>query len=183
MTAAQFNIVCNAIQAIGTAATPLVVVYLGARFLRHQTIQEAALSEKAKHYSTISPLINRIFSYRLMVGDFLERKPEEILKAKRDADHEFWSYYYVWSDNFIQLYNKFMHDSFTIYGGHGAKALINVDPQYYPFKPDPRTTNADGQQWQGFADKPVNTQHLVSLYRQIGDAISKDMGMGRKRGT
>ena len=51
MELAEFNAICNAIQAIGTAATPLVVAYIGARFIHRQTIHEAALSEKAKHYN------------------------------------------------------------------------------------------------------------------------------------
>ncbi len=177
MTVDQLNIICNVAQAVGTVATPLVVAILGARFIHRQTIQEAALSEKAKHYGAISPLINRIFSYRRMVGDFLERKPEDILRAKRDADHEFWTYYYIWSDRFIAAYNSFMEDSFATFGEHGTKALIHADPRYYPIGPDPKTQNANGQPWRGFSGKPVDLKQLTSLYKEVLGAISKDMGM------
>ena len=72
MELAEFNAICNAIQAIGTAATPLVVAYIGARFIHRQTIHEAAVSEKAKHYITSARklLTNRSYgvSYHLCSG-------------------------------------------------------------------------------------------------------------------
>lgn len=179
MELAQFNAVCNAIQAVGTVATPLVVAILGARYIHRQAIHETVLSEKAKHYSVISPLLNQIYSYRLMVGDFLERSPEEILQAKRSADHEFWTFSYIWSTGFIENYKAFMDECFSTFDATGTKALINAESKYYPVKPAPKTCNADGKPWPGFAERPVDKWKLMAIYRRIGDAISKDMKLSR----
>lgn len=175
----HFNIICNVIQSLGATATPLVVAIIGARYIRRQSLHEASISEKAKHYSVICPLINRIYSYRLMVGDFLERKPEEILKAKREADHEFWAYHYIWSEAFIANYNEFMDESFSTFGKHGTKALINAESHYYPIQPEPSPSGSNVPAWQGFSNKPVDRAQLANLYRKIGDSISNDLGMRR----
>ncbi len=135
MELAEFNAICNAIQAIGTAAIPLVVAYIGARFIHRQTIHEAALSEKAKHYNKICPLINRIHAYRLRRGDFLNQSPESILKAKRVADHELWAFFYIWPADFTKCYLSFMKDCFDDFQGEGNKALINVESKHHPIKP------------------------------------------------
>src|SRR5919199_1644123 len=93
------------------------------------------MSEKVKHYSYISPLLNQIFAYRYRVGDFLDRSPESVLEAKRKADHEFWTFEYLWSNEFRRLYHEFMLDSFSVYGPEGTRALLRVNGSLYPVKP------------------------------------------------
>src|SRR5436853_539438 len=83
-----------------TVAVPVVLAVAAHVLNRRQKSFEAAMSEKVKHYSYLSPFLNQIFAYRYRVGDFLDRSPESVLEAKRRADHEFWTFEYLWSEDF-----------------------------------------------------------------------------------
>jgi hypothetical protein len=181
MGLAELNAYSNAMQALGTFATPVVVAIIGAKFIRQQAVHEAALTERVKHYGRLCPLINRIYAYRLRRGDFLNQSPESILKAKRVADHEFWAFFYVWSEQFKQSYFEFMKDCFAEFQGEGKKALINVESQHHSIKAKPSTTNADGTPWPGFSGNSVNRQRLTALYHSLMAIISADIGLRTSR--
>ena len=48
------------------------------------------------------------------------------LEAKRKADHEFWTFEYLWSPEFRKRYHDFMRQTFATFGGKGTRARIRV---------------------------------------------------------
>jgi hypothetical protein len=163
-----------ALELIRTAASlavPFVLVWAAHMLQRRQKYFEAVMSEKVKHYGTLSPLMNLIFSYRMRVGDFLERNPESVLEAKRKADHEFWTFEYLWSPDFRIAYHEFMDKAFQAFNKEGTKALIRVDGNLYPLKP----TTPD---WVAFTGEDVDRKAWAALYAKLKASIAHDLGFG-----
>lgn len=157
------------VKALASVSVPFVLVWAAHRLQRKQKFFEAVMGEKARHYATISPLLNVIFSYRFRVGDFLDRAPETVLEAKRKVDQEFWTFEYLWSDQFRLAYHRFMVNSFSVFGAEGSKARIRVDGNLYPVKP---TTPG----WEAFSGEPVDREELGKLYAELKTAIARDLG-------
>ncbi len=164
-----FRIVVDVLQALSSVAVPFVLVWAAHVLQRKQKFAEAVTAEKVKHYEAISPHLNVIFSFRFRVGDFLDRSPESVLEAKRKADLEFWTFEYLWSDEFRAAYHAFMEDGFKIWGKEGSKALIRAEAQFYRVPP-----NTHG--WEGFSGDPVDREHLGKLYNALKTAIARDLG-------
>lgn len=165
----QYQLGLELVRTAASLAVPFVLVWAAHRLQRKQKFFEAVMSEKVKHYGYISPLLNTIFSYRFRVGDFLDRTPESVLDAKRRADHEFWTFEYLWSDEFRRTYFAFMNDSFKVFGAEGTKALIRAEGQFYHIKPcTPK--------WAGFSEEAADRERVGKLYAELKAAIARDLG-------
>jgi hypothetical protein len=156
-------------KAIGALATPIAVAGFAYVLQRRQRTLEAAMAERVKHISVLSPLINRIYCYRQRVGAFLDCSPEQTLDAKREADREFWTFEYLWSTRFRNSYHVFMYESFDMYAGEGQKAAIKAQSSYYPKK-------ATTPGWTAFDETPVNKQQNKAAYDKLQEAIAIDLG-------
>lgn len=167
----EFKIAMELVRTAAAVAVPFVLVWAGHALQRRQKFFEAVMTEKARHYAAISPLLNVIFSYRMRVGDFLERTPESVLEAKRKTDHEFWTFEYLWSNEFRTAYHAFMSDAFKAFNSEGTKALIRADGNLYPVKP----ASAD---WPAFTGEGVDRKAWAALYGRLKAAIAHDLGFG-----
>jgi hypothetical protein len=161
-----------ALELIRTAASvaiPFVLVWAAHTLQRRQKSFEAVMSEKARHYAALSPLVNKVFAFRMELGDFLLWAPEEILAAKRKADEAFWTFEYLWSEDFRRVYLAFMDDSFKMWGPKGSMALIRVVGAPYLRPPS-------YQGWKGFSGDKVDRARLARLYADLKAAIARDLG-------
>ena len=113
MEGGLLNTFVEVAKALGALATPVVVVIVAYLFQRRQKVAEAAMAERIKRIALISPLLNRIFSYRHRVGAYLDWSPEEVLQAKREADREFRTYEFLWSPEYREAYHRFMEECFS----------------------------------------------------------------------
>jgi hypothetical protein len=171
MAEAELRLGLELLRTAASVAVPFVLVWAAHRLQRKQKSLEAVMAEKARHYASISPLLNLIFSYRMRVGDFLERTPESVLEAKRKADHEFWTFEYLWSNEFRAAFHEFMGAAFRAFNTEGTKALIRAEQQLYPIKPtDPN--------WLGFTGEKVKRGDWVDVYARLKGTIARDLGFG-----
>lgn len=157
------------VKALASVSVPFVLVWAAHRLQRKQRSFEAVMGEKVRHYGQLSPLLNVIFSYRFRVGDFLDRAPETVLEAKRRADQEFWTFEYLWSDEFRLAYHQFMREGFSVFGAEGTKARIRVDGSLYPVK-----SSTPG--WEAFSGEAVDRADLGKQYAELKTAIARDLG-------
>lgn len=165
----EIKLALEVMRTAAAIAVPFVLIWAGHTLQRRQKFFEAVMTEKARHYAFISPLLNVIFSYRMRVGDFLERNPESVLEAKRKADHEFWTFEYLWSNEFRAAYHDFMSDAFRAFNKEGTKALIRANGELYPVKPA-----APG--WEAFTGEDVDRKAWLELYGRLKAAIARDLG-------
>jgi hypothetical protein len=165
----EFEIAMELLRTAAAVAVPFVLVWAGHALQRRQKFFEAVMTEKVRHYTVLSPLLNLIFSYRMRVGDFLERTPESVLDAKRRADQEFWTFEYLWSADFRAAYHDFMNAAFKAFNEEGTKALIRVDGNVHPVKP---TTTG----WPAFTGEAVDRKAWGAVYGRLKAAIARDLG-------
>jgi hypothetical protein len=137
-----------------------------------QKVAEAALAERIKRIGTISPLLNKIFAYRQRLGNFLDCSPEDILSAKREADREFWTFEYLWSQAFKDAYDQFMRESFEMFRAEGKRAGIHAESKYYPKK-------AATAGWDAFTERAVDKKLNKEIYNALQSAIARDLGFHR----
>ncbi|MBY0456560.1 MAG: hypothetical protein K2V38_04430 [Gemmataceae bacterium] len=169
MDGETLRLLLELLRTAASVAVPFVLVWAAHRLQKRQKLVEATMAEKARHYAALSPLLNVVFSYRMRVGDFLDRTPESVLEAKRKADHEFWTFEYLWSNQFRQVYHEFMGAAFQAFNAEGTKALVRADGALYPVKPaDPN--------WAGFTGEPVDRGAWVALYAKLKGTIARDLG-------
>jgi hypothetical protein len=171
---AESDDVSRALELIRTAAevaVPVVLAVAAHSLQKRQKVFEAVMAEKVRHYGYLSPLLNHVFAYRFRVGDFLDRSPESVLEAKRKADHEFWTFEYLWSEEFRRAYHAFMADCFSVFGAEGTRGRIRAEGKYYPIRP---TTPG----WDAFTGEDVDRKRLGELYAALKRAIARDLGFG-----
>lgn len=157
------------VRTLAAVAVPFVLIWATHYFQRRQKYFEATMAERVKHYGILSPLLNVVFSYRMRVGDFLERTPESVLEAKRKADHDFWTFEYLWSNEFRAAYHAFMTDAFRAFNAEGTKALIRANGELYPVK----SATAG---WPAFTGEDVDRKAWVARYGALKAAIAHDLG-------
>ncbi len=156
-------------RAVGSIATPVVVATVAYLFQRRQKIAEAAMAERIKKISLISPRLNMIYSYLQRVGSYLEWSPEDILKAKREADREFWTYEYLWTPEFETAYHDFMDEAFEMHRGEGNKAGIRAESRHYPLK-------ASLPGWVAFTEESADKARIALRYDKIQSVTARDLG-------
>jgi hypothetical protein len=156
-------------RAVGSVATPVVVATVAYLFQRKQKVAEAAMGERIKKVGLISPRLNMIYSYRQRVGSYLEWTPEEVLRAKRDADREFWTFEYLWTPEFETAYHEFMEESFETNRGEGNKAGIRAESRHYPIK-------SSTPDWAAFTEEAVNKALNALMYDKIQTVTARDLG-------
>ena len=165
----EAHIALDLVKTLASLSVPFILVWAAHRLQRRQKFFEAVMGEKVRNYGQLSPLLNVIFSYRFRVGDFLDRAPETVLEAKRKADQQFWTFEYLWSDQFRLAYHKFMQDGFAMFGAEGSKARIRVNGEFYPVK-----SSTPG--WEAFSGEPADRAVLGKLYAELKTAIARDLG-------
>ena len=169
MESGLLNTLVEGAKALGALATPVVVVVVAYIFQRKQKVAEAAMAERIRRITLISPLLNRIFSYRQRVGAYLDWSPEEILQAKRDADREFRTYEFLWSPEYREAYHRFMEECFATHRGEGNKAGIRANEGHYPKK-------ASSTNWQAFTGEEVDKGRNQQAYNQLQSITARDLG-------
>lgn len=165
----DLQLTLDLVKTLASLAVPFILVWAAHRLQRRQKFFDAVMGEKVRHYGQLSPLLNLIFSYRFRVGDFLDRPPETVLDAKRRADQEFWTFEYLWSDEFRLAYHHFMRDGFSVFGAEGSKARVRADGNLYPVK-----SSTPG--WEAFSGDAVDRAVLGKLYAELKTAIARDLG-------
>ena len=156
-------------KAVGALATPFVVAVVAYAFQRRQKVAEATMTERVRRIGAMSPLLNKIYSYRQRIGNYLEWSPDEILAAKREADREFWTYEYLWSQDFHKAYHEFMDGAFETHRGEGNRAGIRAESRGYP-----KQTKTPG--WVAFTEQPLDKAHHHNHYKSLQSGIAKELG-------
>ena len=143
----------------------IVSAWLAYNFALRTKNYDSLIEAKIHHYEKISPLLNKIFRYRQMVGDYRDITPEEILATKRAVDEEFHIHIYIWSYEFCDAFHNFIDASFKPY--EHPRALIRAEARHY------QAVTLKG--WRGFTDQPVDQKANELVYANLMAAIANDL--------
>lgn len=168
--------------------TPLLILLLGILVTRLSEQFKAALWANQKViekrivvYDKTAPLLNDLFCYFYIVGNWKEQTPPEVLAKKRALDKEVYVYTALFSDEFRKSYFQFIHLCFVTYTGPGqdAKLRTYITGQSY----DRRAASVD--EWKATWDSMFSDYTEVpgkeavrEAYEALMASFSRELGVG-----
>jgi hypothetical protein len=158
----------DVLKILGDVALPVVGALLAFFINKRSKSFESVMKQRVAKYVALSPLLNDIYTYRMELGDYLSRKPEDILAAKREADRQLWTFEYLFSKRFRDAYHGFMVASFKMFNAKGTRALIRVKKAPYR---QPSTTEG----WPGYSDEEVPAEEYRGMYQRLQEEIARDL--------
>lgn len=114
----------DVLSAIGSVATPLVVVYLGVMFSRRQTRNDELLKARIEYYKALAPDLNTLMCYMTFIGTWRDQSPVEMVDLKRRLDQNFYCAAPLFSDPVRDAYEGFTRACFSTFNHWGTDAKI-----------------------------------------------------------
>jgi hypothetical protein len=116
--------------------TPLLLVGLGLIINRAARRVEDAqwanrklIERRLELYDEMAPMLNDLYCFVALVGDFRRIEPPRAIELKRQLDRLFHVNMFLFSDAFARRYQALMQLCFETFVGSGADARLRVDPQ------------------------------------------------------
>jgi hypothetical protein len=175
------------------ALTPIGLVFLGIWVNRIAKRVEAAqwanqklIEKRIAVYDKLAPLVNDLYCYFMCVGNWKDLTPKQMVEAKRALDKKVYIYESLFSHEFKDLYNKFIHLCFMTYTGqgHDAKLRTLLD---HPKGGD--RTKSSSTAWQAewntfFSAKEDSSspEDVDTAYKTLMSRFSEELGVGLERG-
>ncbi|MGY2873824.1 hypothetical protein ACVW00_001014 [Marmoricola sp. URHA0025 HA25] len=114
----------DAMSAIGSVTTPLVVVVLGLIYARRHSRSEELLRARIEYYKALAPDLNVLMCYMTFIGSWRDHSPVEIVALKRRLDQTFYCAAPLFSDPVRDAYVDFERFCFSTFNHWGEDALI-----------------------------------------------------------
>ena len=98
---------------------------------RRRWLNRAIIEKRLEVYDDLALLLNQIFCFFLLVGDYHSITPPKVIERKREADQKFYVYAPLFTCEFQDRYDEFMRVCFRHFRAVGQPASIraNVDVQ------------------------------------------------------
>ena len=167
--------------------TPLLILGLGFVVNRaSRRVEEAqwgnqkVIEERLQVYREMAPLLNQLYCFFLVRGDFRTTEPPEVIGLKRDLDKKFHMNRFLFSDGFARLYGELMELCFETFVGFGVGARLRVDPAYQR-----REMGADlwRDEWDDRFSPPEERTHrdkIAEAYEAFMACFASELGVGPK---
>lgn len=173
--------------------TPLFLLLLGIwvnriakRVETAQWANQKLIEKRISIYDELAPLINDLYCYYMCVGNYKEFTPIQIIAIKRRLDKKVYVYASLFSPNFINGYNEFIHLCFLPYTGlgHDAKLLTLIEHSMggdrKKVSPSPWQT-----EWNALFAREERCSPLEQIrtsYERFMSRFSEELGVGLKLG-
>lgn len=163
--------------------TPVMVVVLTvllARFTKKmetaQWAQQRVVDKRLEIYDLIGPLLNELFCFYCLVGNWKEITPDLVIAHKRRLDRLIHVYTPLFSPGFLLSYRNFMGGCFKMWGHFGDDAKIRA--------PLEKRKKAFAEKWdpawdEKFAEQDtIEERKVIRLkYQALLTAFSVEIGV------
>lgn len=177
----------DALAAIGSIATPLLVLIFGSllayRQNRSQKIQQARLD----YYKALAPDLNQLMCYLTFIGTWKDMSPPEVIELKRRLDSNFYVASPLFSPMVQEAYDELMEVSFKTFGAWGTDAKIRSSAFRRRTSWHSATRNWEPE-WDTYFeldDQATISKETLNTYRSKYDkmlsALVKDLAISRTR--
>jgi hypothetical protein len=99
------------------------------RFEEVQWMSRKLAERRLELFGEMAPLLNELFCFFRLVGDFRRVTPPRALEIKRDLDRVFHINRYLFSEKFRTSHELFMDRTFQIFVAYNQLALIRTSPE------------------------------------------------------
>jgi hypothetical protein len=163
--------------------TPLVLFGLGIVVTRTarriedlQWANRTIVERRLEIYSELAPMLNDIFCFFMMVGDFHATSPPEVIQKKREADRTFFVNAPLFSRKFQERYTDFINTCFLQFSGIGRPALLRSSAAMQRAE---RNRQWDDQ-WDSLfsnRDESSSVEEVARAYDALMDAFALEVGV------
>lgn len=176
----------DALSAIGSIATPLVVLVLGFMVSRRQSRNDELLKARIEYYRLLAPDLNTLMCYMTFIGTWRDNSPQAIVELKRRLDHNFFCASPLFSGPVRNAYEDLARKCFSKFNAWGQDAKIRSGP----YRRREAWRGADGwsEAWDDLFTKsdtePIyrhELQDLRSAYDRLIAALVADLNITRAR--
>jgi hypothetical protein len=116
--------------------TPLLLLGLGVivnraarRVEDAQWANRKLIERRLELYDQMAPLLNGLYCFFRLVGDFRKIDPPHAIELKRELDRLFHVNKFLFSETFTRRYQALMELCFQTFAGVATDARLRVDPQ------------------------------------------------------
>jgi hypothetical protein len=121
------------VKLVVAALTPVLVAAVGYWINRRlksleaaQWAQQKIIERRIIAYDELAPSLNTLFCFFAYVGGWKEMKPPDVVALKRALDQTAHISAPLFEPSFLQLYNAFIDECFTTFGGWGENARLRT---------------------------------------------------------
>ncbi len=174
------------LSAVGSIATPLVVVVFGVLFSRRQSRNDELLRARIRYYEELAPDVNTLMCYMTFIGPWRDLAPADIVDLKRRLDARFFCAAPLFSDPIRSAYENLMSECFSTFSRWGEDAQIRSGP--YRRREAWRGKSAWTSSWDQMFTKgesdPISAQEQTSIreaHDRLVAALVRDLDLTRAR--
>ena len=101
---------------------------VGKTLNKKQWTGQKIIEKRLAFYDEVVPLLNDLYCYYKMVGNWKEPTPPEIIEKKRFLDKQFYIYAHIFKNDILGMYQPFIHNCFKTHNDWGldAKIMMNL---------------------------------------------------------
>jgi hypothetical protein len=158
----------------------LFAVTAGWRFVkayeRRQWHNQKLTEKRIKVFDDTAFRLNDFLCFFIRVGNWKELSPPELVSTKRFLDKTFDTYRYLFSDQFWNAYDSFIHECFKTFVGSGKDAKLRVPPRDTLPNWKAEWSECHCKNCADFADPASVNQRYVWLM----EAFASEIGIARK---
>ncbi len=179
---ARFNL--EIIKVVISVLTPLIVATVG--YIINNRLKQLEQAQWANHkliekriavFDDVAPLLNDLLCYFTYVGCWKDKKPDEIVKLKRELDRKIYVNAPLFQREFLEKYNAFMSLCYMTYAAWGQDAKLRTDRQQHR---DASPNNWDAEWDRSFTDESdcSTPSEVGDAYRELMCSFSSEIGIG-----
>ena len=156
-----------------SAATPLLVLYLGISITRNQKSLDLVADQRVRSYDSIKDDLNRIHCFVTDVGTWKEETPTTIISYKRVVDRVMYEDRGFWSPKTFQAFIDYENAAFVPYQGSGRDAQIRTEEW------QKRNLSSWKADWHEHLTGEVDPNYQAA-YTKLYNAFSDDLSLRQK---
>jgi hypothetical protein len=180
----------EAAKLVVAVATPVVVLLLGLYVRRAgRRIEDAQWSNRKlierrlELYDKMAPLLNDLFCFFTMVGDFRSVTPPIAIDRKRELDKVFHINRHLFDPEFARSYDEFMKTCFITYEDVGSIARLRARPGAQRAERGEENWESE---WEAMllrgGEVAPSEPELKASYERLMNVFAREVGVGAGAG-
>lgn len=177
----------EALSAIGSVATPLVVAGFGLALARRQSRNSELLKARVEYYKVLAPDLNLLMCYMTFIGSWRDISPVEIVALKRKLDQNFYCAAPLFSDPVRDAYIGLEGSCFSTFNNWGQDPLIlsGAYRRRQAWTRKPEWSDSWNAMFSKADDTSIPADKLQAIRRahdELVAALVRDLDLTRARG-
>ena len=145
---------------------------------RRRTLFDVATTWRIEVFRELTGQLNDIYCYFTYEGNWLELSPDQATERKRACDRIVHVNYFLWTEEFLEAYRKFVGAAFAENQGREKAFLFRANVERH--RENPRWEDRWAERFVA-QEKRVVREEFKAVYKNMLDLAVRDVGVGSIR--